>query len=549
MSETLDAPAARSSALMGLGTLTSRITGVLRTAAVIAAIGFGPFADTYSVANTLPNVLYLLLVGGAINAVFVPQLVRALSNADGGRAYTDRLLTVVGLLLIAITLLGVLLAPWIVGLYAPENWSADDRATAVLFARFLLPQVLFYGAFTMAGQVLNARERFTLPMFAPAANNLVVIVVALLFLAITAGTPTSATVTFSQVALLGAGTTVGIAVQALLLIAVLPRAGYRFRPRFDWRGHGLAKAGGLASWTLGLVLVNQVAALVIIRLAAAANVATTDAGGISVGVTSYQNAYLVLLLPHGIIAVSLITAMLPRMSRAAAGADLPAVAGMTSATVRASLAFMIPSAGILILLAVPIAELLFGRGAATPAEAALTGVLLQILLLALVPLSVFGILQRMYYAIEDTRTPFLFAVLLSCVQLGVGVGLYTLAAPELQVAMLAIGTSTSFTVAAVLMWVAAARRLGGLPTRSVVRIAGRSLLATGVAVALGLGVNLLWPVAPAWLRIIVVGGVCILTYIVAAHLLRIDEIRAGIVLIGRRLRPIARLRRIGGPGR
>ncbi len=304
----------RSSGGMAVGTIVSRISGVLRDVLISAALGVGVLADTFTTANTLPNIIYILAVGGALNAVFVPQLVRhTRRDTDGGDGYADRLLTLVGLVLLAVSAVAVLLAPWIVGLYG-RSFSATDLEVSAAFARYCLPQILFYGVFTMLTQVLNSRGSFVAPAYAPVANNVVMSVAAVLFLRASGPDPTTATITSSEIALLGIGATLGVAVQAAVLVPVAWRVGYHWRPRFDFRGHGLGHAWRLARWTIAFVAVNQVTFLVIVNLANAANVLAQDDGGLSVGLTSYTRAHLLFILPHSVVTVSLAAALLPRMS-------------------------------------------------------------------------------------------------------------------------------------------------------------------------------------------------------------------------------------------
>ena len=176
---------------------------MVRDIAIVAAIGFGVFGDTYSVANTVPNIIYILIAGGALNAIFIPQLVRHMGDdTDGGKIYADRLLTLVAVILLGVTVLVVALAPLIIGIYGPSAWSSDDVNTAVLFARFCLPQIIFYGLFAMFSQVLNARKQFTAPMYAPIVNNVVVIITALLFLGVVqSDSPTTASIACCRQAL------------------------------------------------------------------------------------------------------------------------------------------------------------------------------------------------------------------------------------------------------------------------------------------------------------------------------------------------------------
>ena len=221
-----DSGVLRSSSLMAAGTVTSRITGLVKNSVLLAAIGSGVFADTYTVANILPTVVYVLLIGGAINAVFVPQLVRHMrSDGDNGDAYAQRLFSAVAIVLVVITVVAVLAAPWLVQLYG-KDWSNRDVEVATAFARFLLPQIFFYGLFTVVSQILNTRGRFGPPMFAPVVNNIVIIVTASLFLFVTTTQTTTRTVTDGEIALLGIGTTLGAVLQAAVLWPALPPPGF-----------------------------------------------------------------------------------------------------------------------------------------------------------------------------------------------------------------------------------------------------------------------------------------------------------------------------------
>ncbi|MET9867912.1 lipid II flippase MurJ, partial [Streptomyces sp. NPDC006386] len=290
---------------MMLGSLTSRATGFVRGAVVVAALGTALLGDAYNVANTVPNIVYILLIGGALNSVFVPELVRAAKeHADGGVAYTDRLLTLCLTALIAITALAVLAAPWVVSAYT--DYTGAQRDLTVALARYCLPQILFYGVFTVLGQILNARDRFGAMMWTPVFNNVTVIAVFGLYLGVARAASTADEVTDGQLLLLGLGSTAGIAVQALALLPSLRAAGFRWRPRFDWRGSGLGRPVRAAVWTLLLVLVNQVAYWVVTRLSTSAGVrAVAEGVREGVGYTAYSSAYQLWAVPQGIVTVSL----------------------------------------------------------------------------------------------------------------------------------------------------------------------------------------------------------------------------------------------------
>ncbi len=399
----------RSSAVMAAGTLVSRLTGLVRNLLLVAALGTSIFADTFNVANTLPTILYILLAGGALNSVFVPQLVRAMKDdPDGGEAFTSRLLTIVTLILAVITALSVIFSPLLVRIYAPKftNQGIETEfSLTVTFMRYCLPQILMMGIFVMWSQVGNARGKFGPMMWAPVANNLVVIAVLIIFLTI-APDVTAETITPAQVALLGLGTSFGFVIQAALLFPVVAKSGLNFRPRFDWKDSNLNKSFKLGAWTLLFVFINQIGYLVVVNVATAASAAAKIAGiTTGVGFTPYSYAYFVFILPHSIITVSVITALLPRISRLAANDEKDKVRNELEKSLTNVAVATVPSAIAFLFFGTAIATLLFSGS--TRADSAQIGLVLAGFSLGLVPYSAQLLLLRGFYAFEDTRTPVL----------------------------------------------------------------------------------------------------------------------------------------------
>ena len=536
-----------SSSVMAAGTVISRITGVLRDVALTAALGFFLVSDAYSLGNTMPNVLYVLIVGGALNAVFIPQLVRRMQeDSDGGAAYADRLITLAGAVLLVFSIAAVLLAPLLVDLYATSAYGESQRELATAFARLCLPQIFFYGIYALFSQVLNSRGKFGAPMFAPILNNIVAIATFLLFLAI-AGTSAAAdgVLTSDQVAILGIGTTLGVALQALILIPVLVRAGYRWRPRWDWKGSGLGRAGHLALWTLGLVAVNQAGYIVITRLATLANVNASDAGLTAAGLTTYQKAHLVFMLPHSVITVSIVTALLPALSRVAHEGRLRQVGSDVGGAMRLVSALIVPVGVILLVVGPGLAVLLFGYGAATPQQATLTGSIISVFMLGLLPFTLFYVLFRGFYAVEDTRTPFLASVLMNVVALAVAIPLFYSAIGGTQIASLAFGYVCGFWATFIAAWILLSRRLGGVDSRRTIRALVRMVIAAVASFCVMFGVQALMVTYVTGggpdnklgilVNVIVVSLAGLGTYLAAAWALRIQEVADVISLIARRL--------------
>lgn len=438
---------------MAVGTLLSRITGVLRDIAMVAAVGTSVFSDAYSVANSLPNIIYILIAGGAINSVFIPVLVRRMQDdADNGKEYADRLLTLVMTVLAGIVLFAMLFAPLIIQLYSTSEWTGEDRRIATLLAYWCLPQIFFYGVYTLASQVLNARNRFAMPMFAPIINNVVAIVTAWLFIAFNHFVPTAQTVTLTQLALLGAGTTLGVVIQAVVLIPALRKAGYRYHPRFDFRGAGLGKTRDLAVWTIGFVAINQLSFLIISNLTTYANVIARDSGATAVGFTSYQKGQLMMMLPHAIITVSLITALLPRLSRHAHESDISKFGQHLIQTLRLVATFIIPSAVFIVIAGPNIGVVLYSYGAATNTQGAAVGLIASMFAIGLPAFSLFYALLRSYYAKENTRTPFFINLSFNALHIAFGMVLFFLVPNEHKVAALALGYSAAYTLVCVFTW-------------------------------------------------------------------------------------------------
>ncbi|MFE3326949.1 murein biosynthesis integral membrane protein MurJ [Streptomyces sp. NPDC059176] len=407
---------------MAAGSVVSRATGFVRSAVVAAALGVGLTADGYAVGNSLPTIVYTLLLGGALNAVFVPELVKAAKeHEDGGAAYTDRLLTVCVVALLAITGAAVWAAPAIIGSYT--DYTGGQAAMTVAFARYCLPQIFFLGLFTLLGQVLNARGRFGAMMWTPVLNNVVVIAVFGLFLATSDG----GTLTPAETALLGWGTTAGIAVQALALVPVLRAARFRWRPRLDWRGSGLTRPLRSAGWLVLLVLTNQLAYWTTTRLATAAGSAAAAAGiDGGAGFSAYNNAYQVWAVPHGIVTVSLVTALMPRMSRAAVDGDTGSVRRDVSYALRSSAAVVVPAACVLFALARPVMAAAFQYGQTDEGDIGVMSGTLMAFAPGLIAFSGQYVLSRAFYALSDTRTPFLLNLVIAGLNAGLSVVAYVL---------------------------------------------------------------------------------------------------------------------------
>jgi len=393
----------RASGIMAIGTILSRLTGFVRALLAVAVLGTALLADTFNVANTMPNILYNLLVGGALTAIFVPQLVRSFDDHDGGHGFASRLVTTISLILLALVAVGVIFAPALVRLYAPEFSTPGfeaEREIAIAFTRYCLPQIFFLGLFTMLGQVANARGSFAPLMWAPIANNLVVIAVFTAVL-IAERSLLIGTITDLQVQILGWGTTLGVVVQALILIPVVKRSGIHIRPMFGLSG--LGKSFGLAGWTLIYVLISQLGYLVTVNVATSAAVRSAQAGVTTgVGFTPFTSAYYIMLLPYSIVTISIVTALLPHLSRLAIAGNVEEVRKQLIRAIRMVGVVTVPSSVALLLFGPLMTQSLY-LGISSE-DARYIGFVLSALSIGLVAFSINLILIRGFNAFEDTKT-------------------------------------------------------------------------------------------------------------------------------------------------
>lgn len=530
-----------SGALMAAGTAVSRGLGFGRFVLLVILFGNGTRqADMFTLANTVPNSMYILLAGGVLNTVLVPQIVRAVKkDADRGEAYTNRIMTLGLIALFVITLALTLAVPAVIGLYSAGGWKdpavAAQYQSMVALAYYCMPQVFFYGAFVLAGQVLNSRDRFGPMMWAPIANNVVSIGVLLLFLATFGSTATGDAFTPGQEALLGIGSTLGVAAQAAILVPYLRSSGYHFQPRFDFRHTGLGHTVRLAKWVLGYVLVTQLALIVVNKLATAATV--EQVGG---GLAAYGYAYAIWILPHSLITVSLATAMLPSASRLAAAGDLKGVAEETTRTMRLALSVLVPTSVAFMVLGLPIAQLVFGFGRGAE-DWQFTGYALMALSLGLVPFTLQYVCLRAFYALENTRTPFTIQVVIAAANVVLGVGLVVaLDSAPLVAAALALSYSLAYVIGVSLSYRRLQRALPDLALRPVLALIGRTLVAAAPAAAVAWLVQRLLTgdgQLSRALALAAAGVIAVGAYAGLARVLRISEVTDIVATVLRRRRP------------
>lgn len=478
----------RASALLASGTLVSRALGFIRSIVLVAAIGqFTIAGNAFALATQLPNNIYALVAGGLLSAILVPQIVRAGLHADGGQAYINKLVTLGATSFLVIAVIGTAAAPLLVSIYARSGdgqaFTADGIALAVAFAFWCLPQVLFYALYSLLGQVLNARGAFGAFTWAPVVNNIVALTGLTVFLLGYGGNTINGSTDVwdaQRIALLGGSATLGVASQAIILAVFWKHAGLTFRPDFGWKGVGLRRTGTAAGWTFGMITVTQVAGVFQSNTASLAAV-----GGASLSVL--QNSWLIFMLPHSVIAVSIATAYFTRMSTHASTGDLHSVRDDVSSSLRHVGVLIVFSAVALIVVAFP-----FARVFEVPFEN-VTAMALVIIayVIGLVPFSAAFVLQRAMFSLEDTRTPFLIEVVKSSLfiigALIVGVTLKS-DAPEWIGVSLALISTTTVTVQAVLTFLSLRRRLGPLGGALLLRRHLQFIVAALIAGAVGVGI-------------------------------------------------------------
>ncbi|MET9722282.1 murein biosynthesis integral membrane protein MurJ [Streptomyces zaomyceticus] len=533
----------KSSAVMAAGTLVSRLTGFVRSLVITGALGAALLGDTFTIAYTLPTMIYILTVGGGLNSVFVPQLVRSMKNdEDGGEAYANRLLTLVMVALGAIVVLAVFAAPLLIRLMS--NTIADDAAAnsvAVTFARYCLPTIFFMGVHVVMGQILNARGKFGAMMWTPVLNNIVMIVTFGLFIWVYGTSAEShmgvQTIPDDGIRLLGIGTLLGLVVQALAMIPYLRETGFRFRPRFDWKGHGLGKTVKLAKWTVLFVLANQAGVLVVTQLATAAG---EESGKNGAGFLAYSNAQLIWGMPQAIITVSVMAALLPRISRAAHDNDPGAVRDDISQGLRNSAVAIVPVSFAFLALGVPMCTLLYASSGIEAAQG--MGFILMAFGLGLIPYSVQYVVLRGFYAYEDTRTPFYNTVIVAAVNAAASAVCYIVLPAQWAVVGMAASYGLAYAVGVGIAWRRLRKRLGGdldgtQVMRTYARLCMASVPAAIVSGAVGFGLlKLLGEGALGSLVALFVGGAVLLgVFFVAAKRMRITELNTLVGMVRGRL--------------
>lgn len=472
---------------MAVGTIASRVTGFLRTVVLTAALGYTGVQDAYQAGNTVPNIVYDLLLGGVLSSVLVPMLVQAgRDDEDDGASFLSTIFTLVAAAMVLVTVIGELLAPLLMDVYLNHDIQGSERDLAITLTRFFLPQVLFYALTALFSAVLTIRGRFGAVGLVPLVNNVVVIAVVAVFFTTSrhARDPRGWNhLTHGQSLLLGVGTTVGVIAMAAALLPSLRRAGVRIRCRVELSDPRLREVARLGGWVFVYAIANQVGYAVI------SNLATRHRGDGSI----YVNAFQLFSLPYAIVTVSVISALMPGLSAAALDRNHTAVIGQLSRALRLSGVLLVPATLGMLVLAGPLTTAALHYGAAGSHNFGTLGRTVAVFAVALVPFSAYLLLLRVFYAQHDSRTPALINIWANGVNIVADIILVTVLPPSQRVPGLAAGFVLSYLAGTLIAVRLLRRSLGRLDGRRVTRLFVRvgigSALGSAVAGAVAAGVE------------------------------------------------------------
>lgn len=468
----------------------SRVLGLVSIIVLSVAIGVNSSAgDTFALANQLPNNIYSLVAGGLLSAVIVPQIVKSSLHDDGGAGFINKLLTIGFVAVFIVAVIATVCAPLLVSLYG-SGFRDANIGLATALAYWCLPQIMFYGLYSLLGETLNARGTFGPFSWAPVLNNVVAIGGLLTFIALFGGAlehrdPSQWSI--AEIGTLAGSATLGIAVQAFSLFFFLGKAGIRYRPDFRWKGVGLGNTGKAASWVFGIFLVSQISGVV------EATVSSSASGDGNASVNAMKIGWLMFMLPHSIVTVSIVTAYFTRMSTHVRDGRLDELRDDISSAIRSILLIMIFAAVGLGVLALPFSAVFGNR---YDEILSLAAVYLGFLT-GLVPFTVFFVLLRVYYALGKTRWAFFIQVIQTAVYISLALLVGVFVPDEWTAVGLTLALTTAVTVQAVFSAIVLRRHLGQLDVGGVVAKALWFLAAAIPAGAVGWGIlQLLGGVGP-----------------------------------------------------
>ena len=519
---------ARSTAVMSVGTTMSRVTGFMRLSVMAWAIGGAEskLPDTYNLANSLPNIVYQLVLGEILATLFVPVFVEYIKTRARDEAWrlASTILNMAFIIAGLFAIITVVAAPWIIKIYtfrvADPAIRADMEATGAFFLRIFMPQMIFYAAGAVLTGLLNAHRKFAAPMFAPVLNNLIVIATFIVFRQMHGGgVPELATLTGAEKWVLAGGTTLGVVVFTSMLWPFIRTLPGRYQPRaLDWKHPAVRHVGTLAKYSFGYVIINQIGLWVVYMLAN-----RTD-GGIS----AYQAAFILYQLPYGIFAVSVMTALVPSLAEHHVNNDLARFREDFSLGLRTTAFIVLPAAAGFVALGLPIIRLLLQHGVFTAESTRLYTDTFVLMAIGLYAYAAFQQIMRAFYARQDTKTPWIVNIAAVAINIAVDIPLYR----AMGVPGLALGHTISYVCALIYGGLLLRKRLGGLDGRrlvsSHVRIGAASLITAFASWGVARLIATVVDVEPMPGRLLQVGaavGAGLILYAGLAAALRLDEFR------------------------
>jgi putative peptidoglycan lipid II flippase len=516
---------ARPAAVMAVGTALSRLTGLGRIVAMALALGVAEsrLADSYNLAATLPFVLYELVLGGILTSIFIPVLVQELRTKEKREAWdsVSALVTAALAMLCLLAVIVILAAPLIMDFFGtrlPGSDAAAQESLTTFLLRIFAIQIALYGFTAIAAGLLNSHGRFAVPMFAPIVNNLVVIAGFLVFAAIVSGTPTQETVEndFGLKLLLGMGATGGVLAMVLVYWPFLRRLPGRLRIRVQFGHPAVRKLARLSAWTVVYVLINAVGTVISFYLA----------NQLQGGITAYVTAFAFFQLPIGIAAVSIATALVPKLSAHHVDADLGDFRARLAGGIKITALLMLPATAAFVVLADPMVDVLLEHGIVEAESADLVASTLRYFAIGLLPFASFQLLMRGFYTRQDARTP----ALINIVEVGVTVILDFALYGPLDVRGLALAHSLGYVAGVAVAWVWLAREIGSFAGHGIVAETVKILAAAGVMAAAMLGALALIGegVDPGFVRslveLVTAGALGLAVFFGAAYVLRVRDL-------------------------
>ncbi|MFH1149054.1 MAG: murein biosynthesis integral membrane protein MurJ [Actinomycetota bacterium] len=508
---------ARGTSVMTLGTGISRITGFVRTAALASVLGLTAkyMADAFNLANIIPNIIYDLILGGVLSSLFIPIFVEYLWTRDEEEAWhvANSVFNITLVVLTTITVVLCVLAPYII---RAQTFLAHGRTQMVNEATFLLRffifEVIFYGVCAIYTGILNSYKHFTIPAFAPIANNIVVIATVVIYNY------------YPNHYVLAIGATLGVVAMAMIQLPWVRRTGFRYRPVIDLKHPAVRKMGRLAIPVVAFVLIHQVGMWVVNILAAQVQ------GGIS----AFQYGYIFFQLPYGIVAVSIITALFPTLSEQHVRDQKDRIIATTSLGVRTTAFVIIPASIGYAILSQPIVRLLLQRLNFSSSDTEMLASVVLYFVLGLFFFSVFMLFLKVFYATQDTKTPMIVAAIITVINIGVDfLYFYSFGTDVMKVSGLALGNTTAYVLGTIGVWIVLRKRLGSLDGRritvSLSKICAASVIMAGAIYLTAWGCESLFGTSTFWALLILVSASILVgsaVYLGLAVLLRSEEMAA-----------------------